>query len=374
MFTQKIKIQEYTSASILKPSTRQHPEKIISSPCRHVDLDVNFLKFSTAMVKANTTHISSVSSQAYDILLSGLSLFGLLNYKGSHIKLKNGFRKKYRDFSRSGRIGELAQAINYIFSQERLGYKYIIDFDTFLNENSIKPIITGGTPDYVLLGKPGNNLSILESKGSSKKNKLTTPELRAKLQSAMGSQCLPGVRHIQKYSRYNVSNSYASVIEFAESSEARESCIHFADPEYDNYDAQDYSVPIRKFYSRWLAFLGVELAVELYDRTFKFELPLNTFELIKIDGVDFYVQKSNYNHKYLSIPVRYGLSTEVIRLLEMGDYHAIFNLKGFHRSYDSMEIFSDGSVAIFENALLQSIQAESKLNNKIGINHRRMYD
>lgn len=132
MVSKKIKIQEYTSSSIKGKSTRSSPKKIIKSSNTYSDLNINFLKLSVAMVKANTTRSSSLSNVVYDTCLSALSIYGLIESKGSTVALRDGFRKKYRDFSKTSRTGELAQAINYIFAQEKLGYKFVLDYDEFI--------------------------------------------------------------------------------------------------------------------------------------------------------------------------------------------------------------------------------------------------
>lgn len=347
MITQQIKVKEYTSSSITGKSTRQQLKALKSSAQTHSGLDINFLKFSTAMVKANTTNILNVKEQAYDTLLASLSLFGLIDYNSKDINLKDGFRKKYRDFSKSGRTGELGQAINYIFAQEKLNFKYVVDFDTFLQWNSISSTVQGGTPDYVLIGAPARNLSILESKGSSQKQPLTNPQLRKRLQGAMDNQCTSGVNHLQLNSNFLVSNSYASVVELSEFSETRHSQLHFADPEYDEYEYQDYSLTIRKYYSLWLLFLGIESAIKIFDDAREFEFSVAQFDLIEIDGGEYYLQRISYQDSYLNIPIKYGISKDIVGLLETCNYDRVYKIEGLARSYEDVEIFTDGTIAKF---------------------------
>jgi len=348
VITQKIKIKEYTSASVVGKSTRPSPKKLVESSNTHSDLNINFLKLSSAMVKANISEIVSIKEQVFDAFLSGLGLLGLISYSQHNIKLKSGFRKKYRDFSRTGRVGELSQAINYIFAQEKLGFKFVLDFDTFLNNTRIAPLSTGQAPDYVLLGKANKNLALLESKGSSQKSCLTKAELRAKLQGAMDNQCGSGHKHLTANSTFNVSNSYASVVELAESSEARDSTIHFADPEYDEFEERDYSTIIRKFYSRWLSFLGVDGAIDIFNESGEFTFPRQQFGLIKKNGSDYYVQKSTYSYKYLNVPIKFGVSKDIVDLIEKNDYQSIYLLEHNVISDGNVEFFLDGTLALLD--------------------------
>lgn len=339
--SQKIKVTEYTSASIKGESNKSSRKKIAKSTNSHARLDINFLKFSTAMVKANTTRSLDFPSQVYDIFLSALSLYGLLDYKQSKICLKNGFRDKYRDFSKSGRIGELAQAINYLFAQQQLGFKFVVDFDTFLEVNDIASKSAGGTPDYVLLGKPGKNLAVLESKGSSLKDELTMPQLRSKLQGAMDKQCLVGVKYLQNQGKMFVSNSYASVVEFAEASESRDSLIHFADPEYDDFTEYNYSLTVKDYYSRWFLFIGDSLVNPENNE----EQLSKYFEVEIYEGMEFYLQTSSYNYGNLVIPIRYGVSKRVVELFRLGSYQTLYSLEIKEKSLENIEIFSDGTIA-----------------------------
>ncbi len=360
MNSQKIQIKEYKSASITGKSTRKNTKSIVRASKVNSELKVNFLKLSTAMVKANTTIGKSIPSQAYDIILSALMLHSLLDYKKPEIYLKDGFRQKYRDFSRSARTGELAQAINYIFAQEKLGFKFVFDYDEFLKVYSIPYKKLGGTPDYVLFGKKSKNLAVLESKGSSTKEKLTKPQLRAKLQGAMDNQCMPGVLHLKSAGKQKVSNSYASVVELVESSESRRSTIHFADPEYDEFKHETYSEAISNYYFRWILFicrfslpyyLSAKEAIDILLNGIGIDIGIDIgiylhLDIVTHEGIDFYVQKSPLSESYLKIPVRYGISKKVIELLYAGDYEALYALDFPAISLSGVEIFSDGTIAL----------------------------
>ncbi|EII2981675.1 hypothetical protein LG772_000203 [Vibrio parahaemolyticus] len=338
MFSKSIKIKEYTSTSIQGKSTRSCPKKIVQSTNSHTDLKINFLKLSVAMVKANTTSSSIYcGSLVYDSILSALNLNGLMDHQASRVSLRDGFREKYRDFSKSSRTGELAQAINYVFAQEKLGYKFIFDYDEFLIANNIPAKTSGATPDYVMLGKSRSNLAVLESKGSSASNELPLTILRTKLQAAMDDQCQSGVRYLQN-NRQRVSNSYVSLIELAEVSDLRESVIHFADPNYDEFDEIDYSKTVENYYSRWLSFIG------LMDNTSAFEQ--QKFDVVEYEGNDFYVQKSLRIDRYLNLPIRFGISVKAVSLFRQGLFRELYRLEIEQLSLDKVEVFSDGTIAL----------------------------
>lgn len=348
LHTQKIKIKEYKSTSIKGKSTRDKPRKIAKSDTVHEDLCINFLKLSTAMIKANITNSTNLQEESDDIWVASLSLIGLLASTDNKINLKDGFRKKYRDFSKSSRIGELGQAINYIFAQEKLGFRYVIDFETFLNWNKLKEIKgSSSTPDYVLIGSPATQLSVLESKGSSQKSPLTKPKLREKLQKAMDKQCTSGVNHLMDQ-QYSISNSYASVVELAEYSESRESILHFADPEYDKHKENDYTTTIRKFYSLWLIFLGIDEGYKLHDKQYDFEFPEEEFDIVSIEKNKYFLQKKTSQTNYLQIPIKFGISKDIVNYIEKGKYRSIYDLKTSFSSLENTEIFSDGTIAVFE--------------------------
>lgn len=337
MISKKIKIQEYTSLSIQDKSTRSSPKKLVKSSNTYSDLNVNFLKLSVAMVKANTTRSASLKNFVYDTFLSALSLNGLVENKGSKLALRDGFRNKYRDFSKTSRTGELAQAINYIFAQEKLGYKFVLDYEEFISATKTPTKKTGAAPDYVLFGKNSKNLAVLESKGSSASAKLPLATIRSRLFSAMNSQCGDGVRHLQK-NGHLVSHSYASLVELVESSDVGESIIHFADPDYDEFDNVDYSKAVKSHYSRWLSFIGI-LGSDLVANP-------NEFENIEVNGEQFVVQRTSNVDRYLNVPIRYGVSEKVLSMYKTGSFKDIYAMNTEVYSSDNVEIFSDGTIAL----------------------------
>lgn len=82
---------------------------------------------------------------------------------------------RLRDFSQKTRIGEIAQAINYLFVQERLEYPYIIDYHLFCERMSIN--VNGVSPDFVILNKDLTKIGLFESKGEAAKADGVTTKL-----------------------------------------------------------------------------------------------------------------------------------------------------------------------------------------------------
>lgn len=341
MFYKIIKVFEYDSNAILRNTKLTKGVGLSNSIKNTSELRISFLKFAVSMVKANTISGNNIIEQAFDIMTNSLNLYGLID-SGNSFSFKEGFRIKYRDFSRTSRIGEISQAINYILAQEVIGYKYIFDYDEFLRAISFHAKLSGGKPDYVMLDALKSKVALLESKGSSQKNKLTPSQIKNKLKNAIENQCKQGAVHLNA-SSYPISNSFASVVEISEVNDGRESAVYFCDPEYSEISEDGFNLAIKSYYLKWLNFVFLSDGEYIKDfNNFNFdELSIYPFK-----GREYYVQKNYFDINGFKMNFKFGLDKEVVNRLKISDFRGVKNMDLNKFSDLGVEIFTDGAIAI----------------------------
>jgi hypothetical protein len=132
---------EFTSASI----------KTTSARAAKAGSTVKTLRFSlfrlcVAVAKSVLTRDPTSENLVGEVWAALHTIGGTVDISQKDLRLVSGFRKKYRDFSRTGRMGELAQGISFIFAQESLRHPIVLDFAGFLASQGIPPV----TPEVKL--------------------------------------------------------------------------------------------------------------------------------------------------------------------------------------------------------------------------------
>ena len=114
----------------------------------------------------------------FDLMSSLFSHFNIVRKDANdYFKVSESRIFRLRDFSRTTRIGELAQGINSLFVGRRLDFPYIIDFDLAKNITSTTLNIqtNGKSPDFLILNRSLSEIGLFESKGSAgKEAKITS--------------------------------------------------------------------------------------------------------------------------------------------------------------------------------------------------------
>lgn len=137
-----------------------------------------------------------------------------------------------RDFSKTTRIGELAQGINYALCFKVLGAVSVYDFKDFIqNEKGIRKAIKGKTPDYVIQYRNGE-YGLIESKGTTAAD--PTPFIYS------GKQQINAGDQIFTDEGIPLKDSYSSAVSFATSSGRmkRYTRVYMADPNGDEKEAE----------------------------------------------------------------------------------------------------------------------------------------
>ncbi|PYG86766.1 hypothetical protein LY28_02792 [Ruminiclostridium sufflavum DSM 19573] len=357
----EINIIEYTCTSARKTRARL---KIDTSSTVSKKIELTPLRLAVAMART----ILSAKPNDIEYLFQGISAYFniqiLIDSSKKNLRIKNESIEKYRDFSLSSRIGELAQGINYLFAQEILKYPIVLDFQNYIK--TFKPSVSycGESPDFIICGKESNKIAILESKGS------CPSKINFKLKSTIKyglEQCKSAENFIKKHTfPVSVQNSYASGVWFSSSSKSWESAIHFSDPSNDNeIDTLDYHKMLRIHYSTWFTMLGyIKLANELLsDSTIEIVEPYkseiyegNTYILFESNSL-FYpvfkpdgVAKSNFLEKN----VIFGLAERVLKLIQSPHSQNSLNEDTspiFFEpiSNDDVELFADGTIAFYNH-------------------------
>lgn len=292
-----ITIQEFSSSSVT--SKKQRAKKIGTSQLRF-----SIFRLAVALAKSVLTRNPTDLDLVKEVRASFYMLDSMISSSGSDLRVCNGFRRKYRDFSKSGRTGELAQSLSFLLSQDQLDFPIIIDFDGFLESQAITPMSSDQrTPDFALLFKNGTTQpSLIESKGACPPD--DSLSVKGKLKDAL-EQCDIADLHIATNAsrRYRVENSYGSYVRLAELNDGWNSIICFCDP--TNEVTQGMAFPLdaaRRYYAAWLTLSGhLDLARALINNELRSEA-LQSWRIIDIGGQSFSIPISQNNPFNLFTP------------------------------------------------------------------------
>jgi hypothetical protein len=355
----EIDIIEYTclsartlNAKLKQVSTSKYPNKMEISP----------IKLSVAMGRTILSIDPCNIDLVFQVVSSFFNMQSIIDTKAKNLRVADSTMGKFRDFSLSGRVGELAQAINYIFVQEVLKKPLVVDFEGFLiREGYIKkcPYI-GKSPDFISGSIGSNKITLIESKGACPD--IERLQLKTKLREGL-EQCDEAQQYftVNKLP-VNVQNSFASGVWFSKSSKWN-TAIHFSDPDYNDLDyLLDPMQLFRYHYASWFALLGYyRQAIELVsNENVSIEEP---DEIIEIGDEKFYIlDVSDYYPYYMGYELimifsgvyrsrlRFGISQKIWNILKN---HNGINIEKEEYYFEAIsnedyELFADGTI-IFLN-------------------------
>lgn len=180
----------------------------VSNPVKEIDFNTNELKIAYATARTLCSYHIDQKEFYFDIVASLATHFNFFEAnKMNYLKIKKERYERLRDFSKTSRIGELAQGVNYLFLQDRLDYPYIIDFHLFCKKNGIP--LSRKTPDFVVLKKNLRETGLFESKGEGAPRNAVKTKLRGAMNQLNAVTNIYANKLIPVCSRfeYNAKNS-----------------------------------------------------------------------------------------------------------------------------------------------------------------------
>lgn len=268
----QLNLTEYESSSIITPNC--HAKKVKSGGLVPASKKMHFSLFrlSVALAKTILTRNPTDEDLIKEVRAALYVLDSLLDVTEKDLRLTKRFRQKYRDFSKSSRMGELAQATSFVFAQEVLGHPLVLDFHGYLESQKIPEVSPKvRTPDFALLFHSGSHRpSLLESKGTSPLEK--TDAVKSDLKDGL-DQCYAGESHILAHAKpfYRAKNSFGTVLVAAEIEDGWPSFFAFCDPRNDDEDGMHNPISAaRWYYSAFLLLVGQrKLSRALFDSTLR---------------------------------------------------------------------------------------------------------
>lgn len=197
---------------------------------RDGDLNISMMHLAVytalAMISNVEDYYSEVAAfaRSYMIQISAL-IDTSVNAKvkwNEYLAFKHENRYMLRDFSKSTRVGEIAQGINYYYARKILKALAIYNFDLFCDINIINRNKIGRKPDYVLVYDDGST-GVLESKGT------MDSDVTEMLESG-DDQIENGVK-VLKADGIQVKDSYVMAVSFTFSRfRKRKTTLYISDP------------------------------------------------------------------------------------------------------------------------------------------------
>lgn len=350
-----INFQEYTCVS----ARTMHKRLVQKSRKGSTQLQFSAIRVSVALART----ILSINPRKIDLAFQSMSsIISLKTVIGntSKLTLVDNIEMRLRDFSLTTRVGELAQAISYMFAQDILRMPIVVDFEGYLHCQGYPiKVNKDSSPDFVLCDSlKSTQINLLESKGSMKNQ--VSKGLKTTLREAL-EQCDSGGRILSGSPIGSaVKNSYGTVVLFPEESETTwEACVHFADPEIKNdTKIKDPLALIKYHYSTWFMLIGLtDEAIGLAGGG-NLEMDLPQEEIIVnekrylIIGESHVLFPNLFNENFfieIGEDIRkYGIAREIFHLLTTGDIEAFDEeqLISTPISNGGMEVFSDGTIII----------------------------
>jgi len=323
-------------------------------------LSFNLLRLAISYTRAVLTKEPS-SFELLDFSHSNFkSLRQIIYTKASNLCLRNGFREMFKDFTRTGKTGELGQAINYLFAQEILGYPVINDFETYCEKKGINFNSNDRTPDFIIR-KTGLRpyISILESKGNCPKTKQSG---KAKLREGF-EQCDSAVNIFNANGIKNpFKNHYSANVLLSEKRDKWKSRLLYSDPQSEAQDEIDDQLLIKRHYSSFFLISGLADEAFSLSHGSETDITIERFDRIKIGQEEnSFVILNGYNSRFNFFWPYYRLFDDfhnfnsaiderVFNYLRAPNEYEFPEISYSELSSKNFELFADGTVIFNINA------------------------
>lgn len=351
-----LEVAEYTNTSVTTKG-----KHLVDAQTQHQDFAFNGWELADAVARTKCSRHLDKPEYWADFISSLLELTFLIHNRHPNVRINSSRIERLRDFTRTGRIGELAQGLTYLYLKKNEGYKYIVDFEYFCNSNGINIPMQTATPDFVAQTKPNNDLCLAESKGTETSS---STSIKGALAEAM-SQCVSGENIIFKHGGFNVIKKLGYCSEFSYEYNFQNSKLHFVDPITPSQEKSRRYELIRIHFATWFYMIG-----DFYNAR---NLPLGEsisfkeryFRIIMINGEKYWVlyrmpnslrhyiedklpllklASSNSGHLFRNWTV--GISSRVIDMLKENAFDNVNEFGFKNESSENFELFSDGTMLL----------------------------
>lgn len=285
--------------------------------------------------------------------------------RGENLRLKTGARHMFRDFSRTSRIGEMAQGVSWLISQW-IGFPICIDFRTYVESQGLpEPRGDDSTPDFVLFDPLYSSVFVMEVKGSWP-HEQDLSGLKAKFKKAL-AQCDKGDEYFTSVAHRPspIVGKYGLVVEFAEESDAWQTTVNLADPDQETSGVVESPLALlRRHYVSWFLLLGLyEYAAKLLRNE---SLGVSPSASLSFENEVFYIMnhsRSQFTGLFYAEPgatYTFAMSTKVWEVLN-GDleirrfqyYQLKVNLSTDNKTQEYL--FADGTLVIITASVLSNV-------------------
>jgi hypothetical protein len=351
-FRQKsIDIIEYQNASV---TTRRAGLIEINN---HTPLAFSSWELSVAMARTLCDKHINIPELYFDSVQALFSLPFLISRTSNNLRFNSNRIIRLRDFSLTNKIGEVAQALTWIYLEEKSSFPFVVDFELFCSKYGITIPANSSTPDFIAQGvNKTTNICIAESKGKLINSRTT---IKTKLNSGL-NQCDIGELIVNSSGTYSVIKKLCFCSEFSRDIDIENSKFHFVDPEKPNKNKNIDDFIFRAHYANWFYLLGEfvdaeklskgesidfndsyftkeEINGDIYWTTNLFEKILRTFEVIELKYYPLFIIFVYFNNREVKI----GIADNVLQALKTKEVTSI-ELKV--SKSDNELFFRDGTI------------------------------
>lgn len=321
----QIPLTEYSSSSI----TTKYKTPI--SINNHTDINISPLRLVIATAKCCFTRTSSWVDESFEAISTFLRLNRMVaNTTNNSFLLKEQYIKNLRDFSRTSRVGELAQGINFLLAQEVLKIPTPVDFFGYCKQiHNVEP--TDKTPDFIGC-TDSSHYDLIESKGSLSNS---NPDIKGRLRDAL-EQCDAGEKFLNGIGLPNAQRKFGAlaIFDFLDPNKPNNnSSLYFCDPADHHISKEFEALPLLTFYYKRL-FEGFLVKSE-FGSISSNKLIFDDLERISHNGINFVIFNSNvenilFKDNFVGIDdlpeyIRFGISENILKSIESGDLKRYFS-------------------------------------------------
>jgi hypothetical protein len=322
----------------------------------HIPLAFSRWKLSIALARTLCSNHLDHFEYYLDVLQSYFGQYSIIDGNTANIRLKSSRLIRLRDFSRKNKIGELGQAISWIYIMEN-GYPFINDFRFFCNQANIIIPNRISTPDFIAQSTNlTTDLCIFESKG---KELATYASIKSKLKDGL-RQCNNGAKLINNNNGYHVTKQISFCAEFSTDKNSFDSSLNFCDPSSENNYQKIDDLPVRIHYASWFYIIGDFQNVENLITNKPIRLNETDYQIREVNGINYWTisffSKGYYILNILRrnplffksfqryVDIKIGISDNVVKFLSKNESSLPYNIKP--ESNENFEIFADGTLII----------------------------